>query len=60
MDYYGGTVDILRRGLKGRFEVQHVRVIYEGGALLPKRPKALENAVDAVELRVKGVEVLVQ
>jgi hypothetical protein len=60
VDYYGGTVDILRRSLKLRVEVQRVRLVYEGGELMPENPKRLKRAVDAAEREVKGVEVLVQ
>jgi hypothetical protein len=60
LDFYGGTVDILRRSIKGRFEVQHVRVVYEGGTLLPNPLKTLEDAVGTVKQDIKGVEVLVQ
>jgi hypothetical protein len=60
LDYYGGTVDILRPSLKSRVEVQRVRLVYEGGTLLPKEPGRLREAVEAVKKEVKGVEVLVQ
>jgi hypothetical protein len=57
VDYYGGTLDIRRSPLKGRVRV---RLVYEGGALLPKNLNRLKAAVDDVTARVKGVEVLVQ
>ncbi|HLK99065.1 MAG TPA: hypothetical protein VK539_00695 [Myxococcaceae bacterium] len=60
LNYYGGTVDILRRSLKRRAEVQHVRLIYEGGALLPKKREVLDEAMDTIKEEVRGVEVLVQ
>lgn len=60
LDFYGGTVDILRRSIKGRFEVQHVRLVYEGGPLIPKHPQVLKEAVGTVKQDVKGVEVLVR
>jgi hypothetical protein len=59
-DYYGGTVDILRPRLKGRVEVQRVRLVYEGGNLISKDLDVLRAAMDAVKEDVKGVEVLVQ
>ncbi len=60
LDYYGGTLDILRRSLKQRVEVQHVRLVYEGGPLVPERPAQLREAVEGAKQKVKGVEVLVQ
>ncbi len=60
LDYYGGTLDILRRSLKQRVEVQHVRLVYEGGPLAPEWPENLREAVEDVKQEVKGVEVRVQ
>ena len=60
VDYYGGAVDISRRSIKGQGRVQRVRLVYEGGTLLPKEPGKLERALNAVKKQVKGVEVLVQ
>jgi hypothetical protein len=59
VSYYGGTLDILRRPLKQRVQVQRVRLVYEGGALMPGS-KRLEQALNIVQKDVKGVEVLVQ
>ena len=50
----------LRPTLKRRVQVQHVRLVYEGGALMPRKPESLTKAVDAVREKVTGVEVLVQ
>ncbi len=60
LDYYGGTLDILRPSLKRRVQVQRVRLIYEGGDLMPRKLSDLRDAVDAVRQEVKGVEVLFQ
>jgi hypothetical protein len=60
LDYYGGTLDILRRSLKRRVQVQGVRVVYEGGGLKPSNPNDLRGAIDAVRLEIKEVEVLFQ
>jgi hypothetical protein len=59
LDYYGGTLDIRRSSLKGQFRVQHVRLVYEGGALLPEKLKYFDDAVNEVKEEVPGVEVRV-
>jgi len=61
--YYGKTLNIRRPTLKylgSEVQVQRVRLIYEGGALKPAMPETLRRAVDNVESKVKGVEVLFQ
>lgn len=58
--YYGGMLDILRPSLKGRVQVQRVRLVYEGGTLMPENLEALKAAVSRVKREVKGVEVFVQ
>jgi hypothetical protein len=58
--YYGGTLDIRRPSLKGPVQVQRVRLVYEGGALLPEEPGDMKDAMNAVKKDVPGVEVLVQ
>ncbi|MFY0523366.1 hypothetical protein ACN28I_09340 [Archangium gephyra] len=66
LGYYGETLDIRRPSLKpllgkgGEVPVQRVRLIYEGGALKPATPDALNAAVNAAENAVPGVEVLFQ
>ncbi len=60
LNYYGGTLDILRRSIKQRVEVQRVRLVYQGGSLLPEKPEELRAALEDVKQKVKGVEVLVQ
>ncbi len=60
LDYYGGTVDILRPSLKRRVQVQRVRLVYEGGELKPQRLQILEAAIAEVQASVRGVEVLFQ
>ncbi|HYH98655.1 hypothetical protein [Hyalangium sp.] len=58
-DYYGGPVDILRPSLKRRVQVQRVRLVYEGGALMPE-PSRLKASMNRVKKDIKGVEVLFQ
>ena len=58
--YYGETLDIRRPTLKLRVQVQRVRLIYEGGALMPKDPATLRLARNAAQQKAKGVEVLFQ
>jgi hypothetical protein len=60
LDYYGGKLDIRRTSLKGRVEVQHVRLVYQGGKLLPEKLDELKAAVNQVKAEVKGAEVLFQ
>jgi hypothetical protein len=60
LDSYGGELDIRRRSLKQRVEVQRVRLVYQGGILLPKELGDLKAALDTVKEDVKGVEVLFQ
>lgn len=58
--YYGGTLEIVRPGLKQHVKVQRVRLVYEGGALKPEDAGVLRSAVNATEQTVPGVEVLFQ
>ncbi len=60
LDYYGGTLDIRRDSLKGFVQVQRVRLVYQGGELMPEEPKDFKDAVSNVKARVQGVEVLVR
>jgi hypothetical protein len=60
LDYYGETLDILRPSIKGRVQVQRVRLVYEGGKLAPERPETLREVVESIKEEIKGVEVLVQ
>lgn len=60
LDCYGGTLNILRRSLKQSTAVQRVRLVYEGGALLPGNPGVVREALNSVKQDVQGVEVLVQ
>jgi hypothetical protein len=60
LDYYGGTVEILRPSLKRRVQVQRVRLVYEGGPFVPESPKAMQEVVNAIKEDIQGVEVLVQ
>jgi hypothetical protein len=59
LEYYGGALDILRPSLKRPVQVQRVRLVYEGGALMPP-VNDLKAAVNRVMREVKGVEVVVQ
>jgi hypothetical protein len=63
---YGGTLDIRRGSLQHilhespEVPVQRVRLIYEGGDLLPEDAKTLKTAVNETSKKVPGVEVLFQ
>jgi hypothetical protein len=64
---YGGTLDIRRDSLQpllrhgSQVPVQRVRLVYEGGGLLPKEnANVLKRAVDETTSKVPGVEVLFQ
>ncbi|QRK13995.1 hypothetical protein JQX13_38405 [Archangium violaceum] len=57
---YGETLDIRRPGLEGPVEVRRVRLIYEGGKLMPTDVDASKAAAIATEKAVPGVEVLFQ
>ncbi|MCP3139495.1 hypothetical protein [Pyxidicoccus xibeiensis] len=63
--YYGETLDLRRRSLRPdgkpvQVQVQRVRLIYEGGPLVPSAPNAFAAAVEEARRKVRGVEVLVQ
>ncbi|MFP2898989.1 hypothetical protein [Corallococcus sp. 4LFB] len=60
MKYYGGSLKILRDGMRQQAIVKRVRLVYEGGELLPQKRKMFGDAVDAAQERIKGVEVLSQ
>jgi hypothetical protein len=63
---YGGTLDIRRDSLQplllggSEVPVQRVRLVYEGGALLPKDVNVLKRAVNETKEKVPGVEVSFQ
>ncbi|MCP3064728.1 hypothetical protein LXT21_38750 [Myxococcus sp. K38C18041901] len=58
--YYGGTLDVLRKGIRQRAQVQRVRLVYEGKGLKPKMAEALDATLGEVQDKVRGVEVMVQ
>jgi hypothetical protein len=60
MRYYGGALKILRDGMRQQAAVQRVRLVYEGGKLLPKDRKMSDNAAKIAESKIKGVEVVFQ
>jgi hypothetical protein len=63
---YGGMLDIRRNSLQpllpqgSEVPVQRVRLVYEGGALIPKDIGELQQATNTAMNEVPGVEVLVQ
>jgi hypothetical protein len=63
---YGKTLNIRRDSLQPFFRwgsevsVQRVRLVYEGGALIPKDIEKLKSVLDEVEAKVPGVVVLFQ
>ncbi|QAT82398.1 hypothetical protein EJ065_0793 [Corallococcus coralloides] len=58
--YYGGKLEVLRKGLRQSAQVQRVRLVYEGGGLKPKKAETLEAAMSEAQEKVSGVEVMVQ
>ncbi|MFY0571201.1 hypothetical protein ACN28E_46240 [Archangium lansingense] len=63
---YGGTLDIRRDSLQSllprgsEVPVQRVRLVYEGGDLLPRKAADLQKAVSETKSTLPGVEVLSQ
>ncbi|HYO73829.1 MAG TPA: hypothetical protein VEU33_47960 [Archangium sp.] len=63
---YGGTLDIRRSSLHpllgegSEVPVQRVRLIYEGGTLMPTNVDVLRKATNVAKNKVPGVEVLFQ
>ncbi|WP_228558500.1 hypothetical protein [Myxococcus sp. AB056] len=57
MKYYGGSLRILREGMRQQADVRRVRLIYEGPELLPKETKLFTDAARTAERKIKGVEV---
>nr|WP_248546237.1 hypothetical protein [Myxococcus fulvus] len=60
MKYYGGTLKILRDGMRQHADVKRVRLVYQGKDLLPTDGDMLMDAVKGAQIRNKGVEVLFQ
>ncbi|RYD47511.1 MAG: hypothetical protein EOP83_27950, partial [Verrucomicrobiaceae bacterium] len=60
MRHYGGSRKILRDGMRQQAAVKRVRLVYEGGELLPQKRKMFGDAVDAAQEKIRGVEVLSQ
>ncbi|HZI12198.1 MAG TPA: hypothetical protein VE153_17575 [Myxococcus sp.] len=65
LSYYGQMLNIRRRtlnpeGSQVQVRVQRVRLVYEGGALGPKKRETWEEAMNGVQKNVPGVEVLLQ
>ncbi len=58
--YYGETLDIRRPGLQGRVKVHRLRLIYEGGELMPRDVRDLNVALVEAKTKFPGVEVLFQ
>jgi hypothetical protein len=40
--------------------VQRVRLVYQGGELVPEKPGRMKDALNEVKASVQGVEVLVR
>ncbi|WP_309891070.1 hypothetical protein [Archangium sp.] len=63
---YGETLNVRRASLQrllhegGEVRVGRVRLLYEGGTLLPQDAKKLSDAVVEAKNQVQGVEVLFQ
>jgi hypothetical protein len=60
LNYYGGTLKVLRPGLRFQVRIQHVRLVYEGGKLMPATLDGWEDAVRTTQNGVQGVEVFFQ
>jgi hypothetical protein len=63
LKHYGRTLNIRRRALEltgVEVQVQRVRLIYEGGELMPGSPGAAETAMNVVKSAVKEVVVSIQ
>ncbi len=60
LDSYGGTVDIRRPSIRLSATVQRVRLVYEGGMLLPQKRGDLKTAMGKAKTKVPGVEILVR
>ncbi|RKH45147.1 hypothetical protein [Corallococcus sicarius] len=58
--HYGGTLKILRDGMRQQAGVQRVRLVYEGQQFLPQDRNMLRTAASEAQMRNKGVEVLFQ
>ena len=63
---YGETLSIRRESLRtllqqdGELVVQRVRLVYEGGVLMPREAGELKRALSETRARVPGTEVLFQ
>ncbi|NVJ16391.1 hypothetical protein [Myxococcus sp. AM010] len=57
--YYGGELNILRKGMRQRARVQRVRLVYEG-TLKPRNLEVWETALRRTQRKAPTVEVLVQ
>ncbi|GEL75469.1 hypothetical protein [Myxococcus virescens] len=57
MKYYGGTLKIVRDGMRQQAEVKRVRLVYEEKGLLPEDTKLFTRAATDTQKRTK-VEVL--
>ena len=60
MQYYGGTLKILRDGMQQQAHVKRVRLVYEGKEFLPRERDMLIDAANDAQIRNKGVEVVFQ
>ena len=61
LSYYGQVLNIRRPSLhlrESQVQVHRVRLIYEGGKLMPENPRTLKDAANNAQDKVQGVEVL--
>lgn len=56
--YYAGEVNILRKSLRLRVQVQRVRLVYEGGDLKPRDSLGRKAAVENAKQSYADIEVL--
>src|SRR5215217_474768 len=55
--YSGGELNIVRKELRQKAEVQRVRLVYEGGVLKPRNLDVLRNVMRTAKEEIHGVEV---
>ncbi|WP_228558473.1 hypothetical protein, partial [Myxococcus sp. AB056] len=58
MKFYGGSLKIVRDGMRQQAQVKRVRLVYESERLLPENPNSLKDVARAAEQLFTGVEVV--
>ncbi|QAT88171.1 hypothetical protein EJ065_6646 [Corallococcus coralloides] len=60
MKFYGGSLKIVRDGMRQQAQVKRVRLVYESERLLPENPNLLKDVAHTAEQLITGVEVVVE